>query len=148
MRMDMDSVRRYWGRVVWGVVAAVALAGAAVAQEFPYNGDFEAGAEAPGWQLTGAWEVKPQAARAGRVGLLLEKSEAGDSAVTTGYLPAKPGDSLRLRLAYVCPPGGLRVGLEPCDTLGWHCGEPVWEDLPAAEAWETICRRKPPACGC
>ncbi|NPV48679.1 MAG: hypothetical protein HPY69_17200, partial [Armatimonadetes bacterium] len=123
------------------LAVGVVVATAGHAQQFPYNGDFEAGAEAPGWQLTGAWEVKAQAARTGRVGLLLAEGAQGDNAVTTGYLPAKPGDTLRLRLSYLCPQGGLQTGLQPCDTLGRPCAEPVTERLPAVAAWADVDKR-------
>lgn len=123
------------------LVLGVLGAAWAYAQQFPYNGDFEAGAEAPGWRLTGAWEVKAEAARTGRVGLLLAAAATGDSATTSGYLPAKPGDTLRLRLSYVCPAGGLQVGLQPCDTLGRPCAEPVAERLPAVDAWADVDKR-------
>lgn len=123
--------------LAWSLVAATT----AYAQGFPHNGDFEGGAEAPGWQLTGAWEIKAQAARTGRAGLLLTEAEVGDSAVTTGYLPARPGDTLRLQLSYVCPEGGLQVGLQPCDTLGQPCGESVTERLPETDAWADVDKR-------
>jgi hypothetical protein len=116
------------------VVALPALA------EFPYNGDFELGSEAPGWQRGGQWELKAPAARHGRVGLRLpaEVAHVGDYLATAGYLFSRPGEEFHLRLSYVAPLGGLEVALQPCDGLGRTGGDAARERLPATADWVDV----------
>jgi len=126
----------------WAIVGALAMlaslwAGLPALADIPYNGGFELGADAPGWELNGGWELKGSAARSGKAGLLLSAAAAtgGETAVSTGYCPARPGQALPLKLSYRAPEGGLTVGLRPCDALGQPLGDLLPHVLEASAKW-------------
>ena len=119
--------------VLLALLGACALGQAAT---FPFNGSFElvAGGQPVGWQVEGAWFIRPDAATDGRNGLSVfgDFGKQGARLATVGYLRVKD-EPLTLSFTYSSPTGNVSYGLEFCDALGHPLAIGAWESLPTAD---------------
>lgn len=119
--------------VLLGLLGACALGQAAT---FPFNGSFElvAGGQPVGWQVEGAWFVRPDAATDGRNGLSVfgDFGKQGARLATVGYLRVTH-EPLTLSFTYFSRTGNVSCGLEFCDALGHPLAIGAWESLPTAD---------------
>lgn len=115
------------------VFVTLACASLGSAASFPFNGSFELVSlgKPVGWQSTGMWFIRPDAASDGRNGINVfgDHGKKGSQLVTSGYLLVHD-EPLKLSLTYQCLSGSMSVGLIFCDSLGNPMAEGAWEALP------------------
>lgn len=124
------------------LLLGVGLWPAQAAATFPYNGGFElvSSGEPVGWSVEGPWFVRTEARKTGRNGILLraDYTQAGNRMISQGYKLARLGETVNLKLSYVCPEGQLAVGLLLCDALGRELVEGPLVALSTTESWTTL----------
>jgi len=117
------------------VVIVLSAGGVCPAASFPFNGSFEfiTAGRPLGWNVEGAWFVRPDAATEGRNGISVfgDFGQRGAQLSTSGYLLVRD-EPLSLSLTYSSPTGNVSCGLEFCDRLGRPLAVGAWEALPAA----------------
>lgn len=103
------------------------------AASFPFNGSLEliSSGKPVGWQSTGMWFIRPDAACDGRNGISVfgDFGKKGSQLVTSGYLLVND-EPVKLSLTYQCLSGSMSIGLIFCDKLGNPIAEGAWEALP------------------
>lgn len=121
---------------ITGIMILLSSLGHPGMASFPFNGSFEvlSGGKPLGWEMTGSWFVRPDAASHGRNGICVFGAfgKKGAQMITNGYLFAY-NEPVWLSFTYSSPTGHVEAGLLFCDSLGNPIADGAWESLPPTE---------------